>query len=125
MVGYVARHWGKHAQGEPEEDQLVQMLAVKFLEKDQRMTDTFMTNPRPENAFDPFPDVHWQLRKGLRGLHVAVSFGLTTVMSLLLRSSIDPNQEDKHGEMTIHWASWNGHFKAVQLLLDYKADVNA
>lgn len=125
LIGYAARHWGKHARGEPEQDQIVQRLAVELLEKDDRLSDAFMTNPRPEDAFDPFFNVGWELRKGPRGLHIAASFGLTTILLLLLKRGIDPNQEDKHGEMAIHWACWNGHYEVVQLLIDHKAEVNA
>ena len=122
LIGYAACHWGHHAQGDPENDQQVQSMALRFLKKEMRPSDEFMVNPQNE---DSLPDQPSHLQGGSYGLHIAASFGLTVIVSLLLKTGIDVDQTHDDGQTALHWACKNGHLETVRYLIDQKADVNA
>lgn len=123
LISYADCHWGRHAQGEPECDQEVRSMALRLLKKEARPSDEFMTNRQPEDRESP-PDPAGLLRGGSCGLHIAASFGLTVIVSLLLKSGIPVGQTHDQGQTALHWACRNGHYDTTRFLLEQQADVN-
>ncbi|KAK2755585.1 hypothetical protein FQN54_006525 [Arachnomyces sp. PD_36] len=66
-------------------------------------------------------------------LHVASSFGSTSIVQLLLEKGADINTRDKFNQTPLHWAvkvdgpgyTWTGNVETVRLLLDRGADAYA
>jgi hypothetical protein len=123
LISYAACHWGRHAQGEPECDQEVQSMALRLLKMEARPSDEFMINRQPEDREIP-PDRPRLLRGGSCGLHIAASFGLTVIVSLLLKSGIPVGQTHDHGQTALHWACRNGHYDTTRFLLEQQADMD-
>ncbi len=58
-------------------------------------------------------------------LHVAVSAGHLSILTLLLDYGADVDGQDGLGQTPLHRASFNGKLEAGQCLLDRNADINA
>ncbi|UKZ79396.1 hypothetical protein TrVFT333_007149 [Trichoderma virens FT-333] len=57
--------------------------------------------------------------EGVSPLHVAAYFGLTNYMQeLLKRANTNVNVVNENDESPIYWAAYNGHDKAIKLLLE-------
>lgn len=126
LLAYVACHWGKHARGESETDSNVQAMALRLLEMPSRRSDDFMVTGNPLAVDrDTQSGSHWMLWHDPRDIHIASSFGLEHLVSLLLQKGYDVNQRDKHGQTPIHWAAQGGYYSTVRFLISHGADVNA
>lgn len=55
---------------------------------------------------------------GQRPLHLAAERGYSSIVSMLLRMGLDPNQIDGLGQTPLHRAAWGGSLSVVELLLD-------
>ncbi|KAI9654070.1 MAG: hypothetical protein M1821_006781 [Bathelium mastoideum] len=123
LIGYAARFWGEHARGRAEQDEELQSLAVKLLQNG-RKSDTFLTEPRPEDVVDNYSG-NWAIGKTPRGIHIASCFGLNDIVKKLLGSGAEIEQPDRQGQTALHWACRSGHIGTVELLVDHGANVDA
>ncbi|XP_065085363.1 uncharacterized protein LOC135707469 isoform X2 [Ochlerotatus camptorhynchus] len=57
-------------------------------------------------------------------LHSAVENGHVSVVQLLLKCKVDPNNRRYYGETPLHIAALNGHASVVKLLVENNADLN-
>lgn len=63
--------------------------------------------------------------KDIRGLHLAVYFGVVAVIKLLLEKRADVDVKDENERTPLSYAAENGHEAVVKLLLDKQTDVDS
>lgn len=117
FLGYAAKNWPSHSEvasldSHPEWRQLmISLCAVK-----QPGFQTWYTVYQETN-----PD---RLPRVITSLNLAIAFGFINVLAQLLEEGENPNEQDSHGATPLARAV-NHSEKAVQLLLDANADINA
>jgi hypothetical protein len=115
---YTARHWGNHARGTPESE--LAPLILKLLTNElslaslvQGMTDgTYSGRNLDQTYIMKTP-----------AISVVASFGLVTIVNLLLSDGIDITGTGSDESTPLHHAVWGGHLDLVKLLLQNKADI--
>ena len=76
--------------------------------------------------FENGVDLNYVGNNGYACLHGASISGYTDIVEFALKSNANPNVLSKDSGFTpLHFAAQEGHKEIVQLLIDYKADLNA
>jgi len=57
-------------------------------------------------------------------LHIAIKYGYSEIVELLLSKGAKPNERNSEGQGSLHIAASNGHANLVKLLVKYGADIN-
>ncbi|KAJ4290853.1 hypothetical protein N0V90_010048 [Kalmusia sp. IMI 367209] len=120
FLAYAAQYWGEHARGEPEEK--VKDLALALFRSHSKLCAVvqimhYFTGPIQGSQETP---------RMVTGMHVAASFGLSTlVVSLLECDEVDVNLKDSLGRTALMLAVENGHASVVlQLVERDDVDIN-
>ena len=112
FFSYVARYWGHHLRGHPEED--LRELTSSFLNDDSRVSSCgqvlHVSDVPHEGYSQNFP-------RRLHGLHLAATFGLEVTTSSLLQSTSDSDPRDSFDRCALHYAAKEGQASVIQLLL--------
>jgi ankyrin repeat protein len=120
LLQYAALHWGVHAHGVPE--QKISELAVKFLEENSKLSCAVQAMHIPSYQYIGYSQ---SFPRNVTGLHVAASFGLENIITMLLEKGADATAQDRSGRTALHWAAGSGHEAVVRLLLEKEADAAA
>ena len=103
-------------------DSTIAMLIKRDQLKVVKVDDIlFMYEPR--DAYDIDPVEHKE--RVLRGSMLAASRGLILTLKAMLETGIAIDDIDQSGKTALHYAAEKGHSKAVRLLLEHDADLNA
>ena len=77
----------------------------------------------PADTYDMDPIEHKE--RVLRGPMLAASRGLTLTLKAIIQNGFAINDSDVFAKTALHYAAEKGYSKAIRLLLDHDADVNA
>ncbi|KAI9864361.1 MAG: hypothetical protein M1813_003281 [Trichoglossum hirsutum] len=124
LLDYAACNWGRHAQGELENELKNDILtllrdenaldnAVQVLHYRQRSDRTTQ-----DSAFEAIP-------RGFGPLHVAAYWALESMVGLLCTEGVDVSSKDTHGWTPLHWSAARGHLAVVELLMKKGADMES
>lgn len=142
FFSYAAKFWGMHLYVLQQQQQStntgdshhnldaydrVQKQAKSFLENRKAIMSVNQASHLP--AFK-FPNYSQLYPKQVEPLHIAATFGLSSIIQLLLapsddNSSIDVNSKDSFGWTALHRAAENGYHDTVEVLLGRGCSVNA
>jgi hypothetical protein len=118
---YAARYWGRHGRKYLSENN--EKLALKFLRLDLNLESSTQVRYTSEYHYvghsQDYP-------KKSSGLHIAASFGLVTLVQLLMDDKgVQPDSKDGYSWTPLSWAAKNGHAGVVQLLLEKGVEVDS
>ncbi|KAI9812188.1 MAG: hypothetical protein M1827_004854 [Pycnora praestabilis] len=122
FIEYAARYWGRHACGDPEQDQNIRGLILRYLAQDIKVSYTvealdFQIEGTPRDCLDYLEGTH--------GLRLATHFRLMSIISHFLANGTDINISNIWFETPLHRAAMTGEEALVQILLDKGANVKA
>lgn len=118
FFSYAAQHWGDHVRDSRRDHTQSVLEYLKDSRKLASGLQALYAGPRrSRNRFDQYP-------KMVSPLHMASYWGLTSLITLLLRQGLQPSVRNSYSETSLLLASRNDHAQAVKLLLDHGADVN-
>ncbi|KAH1981979.1 hypothetical protein KXW88_005009 [Aspergillus fumigatus] len=126
LHSYAATYWGYHAQEASEEEQTTQVLIGAFINK-----LCWRRPPVLQDYISETMGIPQQLGLGKyfadwTALHVLAFFGITGKAKRLIEKGADVNARDNQlGITPLHCAAHRGNEEMVELLLDYKAEINA
>ena len=122
LLEYASQHWGKHVRGDPERNDIVKGLVMKFLEQKPKISSYLQVSYIPKYRYERYSQL---FPKDVAGLEVASALGLKEITSMLLENGADVTAKDSEEGTALHWAAWYGHEPVVRLLLEKGADINA
>lgn len=117
LFEYASAHWGHHATSQ-EDSELIQRLLTQQGHvqacSQALMAAKFLRQLQLRNDYD----YYWSnIPLNISSLHLAASFGLTSMMSYIM-DDFDPDLQDSRDRTPVLYAAKNGHHAAVSLLLD-------
>ncbi|KAJ3541491.1 hypothetical protein NM208_g4588 [Fusarium decemcellulare] len=113
LLRYAAMHWGHHAAKGDLEDLL--SLVMSFFESYHATSAASLIM----SSFEKHPKHYKEAYTEMQGLHIASSFGLSTVVSNLIHKRGASPIVKTDGEWTaLHWAARRGYVDVVSLLLE-------
>jgi ankyrin repeat protein len=120
FLDYAARHWGDHARGKPEEK--VEELALKFLKQDAKLGCSVQAMHLPAYRYHGYSQ---SFPRRTTSLHLAASFGLATIIRLLLESTgnNDVDMQDSNGKTPLSLVAEKGYLEAAIPVLQHGASV--
>lgn len=117
FLKYAAKHWGFHAQGQPEESE--EKLILNFLSQDPKVASSNQIRClRPGN----FENYTQYFPRSVSALWVTSYFGLCRIGRLQLDKGDSIVVNEKFTMQPLDMAAFRGHDEFVRLLLDYKPD---
>lgn len=126
LLGYAIQYWGNHVRTET--TPAITSLAVEVL-SNERKPHCISIYFHSAIQIDPvnLPSLvragYFDLTRLQRahGLHIAVYFGLTEVLSILLKTSnLGINSKDCYKQTPLDWAAIRGNYECTLLLLGMK-----
>ncbi|KAF3934240.1 Ankyrin-1 [Dactylellina cionopaga] len=110
LYEYAARNWGHHAYAalEPDETPI-----IGFLESEAHVS----ASSQAMMASAVSLGYSQKVARNVVGLHLVASFGLTKLITTLLKNGHDPRITDSCGHTALSYAALNGHHSVVKLLL--------
>ncbi|PVH99314.1 ankyrin [Periconia macrospinosa] len=126
FLDYAARYYGYHAHSV--ENEVLGDLASFLNDDNLRESSWQMVHFVLGTESDAAQGFVAILPKKATVLHVAAFWGFCSLIKNALSTSSglsDINKADSHGWSCLHWASSNGHYDVVEVLLQAGADVNA
>ncbi|KAF5857324.1 hypothetical protein ETB97_005973 [Aspergillus alliaceus] len=117
FLPYSAEHWAEHVRGMSSSQQQEMVNLVHSVYR----TTTEMWFPIFWEAVMPFDK-----QPKMDAVHLAAFNGHSHVLKLIITAEEDTiNKTDSSGATALIWASANGYYEAVQMLLEEGADANA
>lgn len=116
FLKYAAKHWGYHAQGQPEES--VEKLILNFLSQEPKVSSSTQIRCLKtglENYTQYFP-------RSVSALSVTSYFGLCRIARIQLDKGANLIVNEQFTMQPLDMAAIRGHDEFVRLLLDYKPD---
>ena len=114
FLQYATTQWGHHAREATVSE--IWDLTSKFLFDESRISFarkvTDLSLPRMPEIQYIAQDPHYE-----SGLHLAVNFGLDSIVALLLDRGVDVNSEDTYRNTPLHIAALRGHLSIAKCLL--------
>lgn len=120
FLDYAARHWGDHARDKPEEK--VEKLALQFLKQNAKLGCSVQAMHLSAYRYHGYSQ---NFPRSMTGLHLAASFGLTTIVYLLLESTENNGVDiqDSNGRTPLSLAAEKGYSEAAKPVLQHGANV--
>ena len=125
FLDYAASHWGIHACGEPERKIEEDILA--FLQPSEILDSFFQVQySRLSYGGVQYAGLQRLSTSGSLPLHIAVSFGLEHIVSVLLGnlSASEVNGLDRKGKTALHWAVLSGSESLTLILMQSGAEID-
>ena len=116
FLRYAAKHWGYHAQGQPEESD--EILILKFLSQDPKVSSSNQIRCLKNGL----PNYRKYFPRSVSALSVTSYFGLCRIARILLDRGANLIVNDKFTMQPLDMAAFRGHAEFVRLLLNYKPD---
>ena len=110
LKAYAAEYWGRHLS--KASDQEAVKMALRFLTDQPRLLSVYESSSFWRDKYFPL-----SMRR-FNGLHIAVSFGLSTVLkTLMVLPNVEVSLEDNVGRTPLSIAARNGDTASVKVLL--------
>jgi hypothetical protein len=119
LYGYAARNWGNHCREAPD----IRCSIPAFLRSKAKVSASSQALMVSAARYR-YSDYTQRVPRQMTSVHLAVWFGLTEMMGMLLEDGHDSDCKDSHGRTPLSWAADKGHEAVVRLLLA-RADVEA
>lgn len=124
FLSYTASYWGHHLRGPPEST--IQDLALEFFNDEFSVSASAQVRQISESGQTyRFKNYSQDFPKRISGLALAAHFGLTELVSVLLRDGATIESSDSYGFRALHRAVEGGHENLVKVLLESGADIEA
>ena len=118
LYSYAARNWGHHACAALTK---VEQLILDLLESEAKVSGSGQAMVATRDYYGYSQRVPRQMT----GEHLAAYFGLTGVITALLKNKHDPDVKDTYDQTPLLWAAIQGHEAVVKLLLEKGAELES
>lgn len=119
LFEYSCSYWGLHASRAAEEDDLIDQV-LGLLNSKPHLDSAVQAMWHSDNQ----DLANWDVKSGVHPLHLAAYFGLTQIVSKLLRGGGAVDCRDSRGTTPLMYATSGGHAFVVQTLLRDGANPN-